>query len=141
MNKVFLVGRLTKDPEIRVTRTQQTVANFSIAVDDGKDKQGNKLTQFINCTAWEKIADIIKLWAKKGTMLAIVGKIHTHSWEKPDGNKAYATEIQVKEVQLLASNQDKTTRVDTADKQASPADDEIDLEDVMPDIDITDLVQ
>jgi single-strand DNA-binding protein len=103
MNKVILVGRLTKDPEIRVTQSGKKVASFSVAVDDGKDPSGNRLTQYFNCSAWDNLAGIIESYVKKGHRVALVGRLQNRSWDKPDGTKGYATDISVRELEMLTS--------------------------------------
>jgi single-strand DNA-binding protein len=103
MNKVILVGRLTKDPEIRVTQSGKKVASFAIAVDDGKDSNGNRITQYFNCSAWDSLAGIIESYVKKGHRVAAVGRLQNRSWDKPDGTKGYATDISVRELEMLTS--------------------------------------
>jgi single-strand DNA-binding protein len=103
MNKIILIGRLTKDPEIRVTQSSKKVASFSIAVNDGKDSNGQDITQFFNCNAWEKLAEIIESYIKKGTKVAVIGRLQNRSWDKPDGTKGYATDINVRELEILTS--------------------------------------
>jgi len=102
MNKVILIGNLTKDPEIRNTQTGKKVASFSIAVNEGKDK-----VQYFNCSAWDKLADVLELYIKKGTKVAISGSLQNRSWDKPDGTKAYATDISVRELDILSSKSDQ----------------------------------
>lgn len=103
MNKTILIGRLVKDPEIRSTATGKKVASFSIAVSDGKDQNGQEITQYFNCTAWEKKAEIVELYIRKGHKIAIVGKLQNRTWDKPDGTKGYATDILVSELEILTS--------------------------------------
>src|SRR4028119_2162766 len=103
MNKIILIGRLVKDPEIRSTATGKKVASFSIAVSDGKDQNGQEITQYFNCTAWEKKAEIIEMYIKKGHKIAVVGKLQNRTWDKPDGTKGYATDILVSELEILTS--------------------------------------
>ena len=92
MNFVILSGRLTRDPEIRYTDSKKAVVSFSLAVDDGKDRDGNRKTQFINCVAWEKTAEFIDQFFKKGDGINLYGKITSRSYEK-DGRKNYVTEV------------------------------------------------
>lgn len=122
MNKVFLIGRLTKDAEIRVTQTGKKVASFSIAVNEGKNQQGQEIAQFFNLSAWEKTAEIIELYVKKGTKIAIVGRLQNRSWDKPDGTKGYATDITVSEMEILS------TKSETEQPKASPELPEVDIE-------------
>ncbi len=106
MNKVILIGNLTKDPEVKVTSTGKKVVSFSLAINDGKDVNGQDMTSYFNCTAWEKVADIIEKYVKKGHKIMTSGKLKNRSWDKPDGTKAYATDIVVSEVELLTSKVD-----------------------------------
>ena len=87
MNFVFLSGRLTRDPEIRYTNSKKAVASFSLAVQDGKDK-----TQFINCVAWEKTAEILDQYFKKGDGITVYGKLTSRTYEK-DGQKRTVYEV------------------------------------------------
>jgi len=103
MNKIIIIGRLVKDPEIRSTTTGKKVASFSVAVSDGKDQNGQEITQYFNCTAWEKKAEIIELYIRKGHKIAIIGKLQNRTWDKPDGTKGYATDILVNELEILTS--------------------------------------
>jgi single-strand DNA-binding protein len=103
MNKVFLIGRLTKDPEIRVTQTGKKVASFSIAISEGKDSNGQEMVTFMNCSAWERLAEIIEMYVKKGVKVCVLGSIKNRSWDKPDGTKGYATDINVRELEILTT--------------------------------------
>jgi single-strand DNA-binding protein len=103
MNKVIMIGRLTKDPESKVTQTGKKVVSFSIALNEGKSAQGNDLVSYFNCTAWERTGEILESYARKGTKVAIVGRLQNRSWDKPDGTKGYATDIVVTELELLSS--------------------------------------
>ncbi|MBX4186957.1 MAG: single-stranded DNA-binding protein [Candidatus Doudnabacteria bacterium] len=97
LNKVQLIGRLTRDPEIRTTPGGQNVAAFSIATSfNWTDQQGQKKeqTEFHNVIAWRKLADIIGQYLKKGSQVYIEGRLQTRSWDdKTSGQKKYRTEI------------------------------------------------
>lgn len=108
MNKAILIGRLTKDAEIRTTDTGKEVASFSIAVSRNYTNQnGEKETDFINCVAFEKKAQVIGKYTKKGSQIALEGAIRTRSYDAQDGNKRYVTEILVENLHLLGSKEDK----------------------------------
>lgn len=92
MNHVIISGRLTKDIELRYTSNKKAVASFTLAVDDGKDKDGGRKTVFIPCVAWEKTAELIDQYLRKGDGLTVIGKISVRAYEK-DGLKRYATEV------------------------------------------------
>lgn len=120
INKVILMGRLTKDPELRRTGNQTPVCTFSIAVDNGYGE--NKHTDFINCVAWNKTAEFVSKYFTKGKMIIVIGRISTRSWETQDGKKAYATEVIVSEVSFGESKsenpsaaKDDFTPLDEAD--------------------------
>ena len=106
LNKVILMGRLTKDPELRHTGTGKAVATFTVAVDNGHGE--NKTTDFINCVAWEKTAEFINNWFGKGRMIALVGRISTRTYEGQDGRKNYVTEVVVNEVHFADNKKDET---------------------------------
>jgi single-strand DNA-binding protein len=109
VNKVLLLGNVGKDPEIRATANGMTVATFSLATADrAKDAQGNwaDKTEWHNLVAFQKTAEIVRDYVKKGTQLFIEGKITTRSWDdKESGQKKYRTEILVNELTLLGSKQ------------------------------------
>ena len=99
MNKTILTGRLTKEPELREIGSDNAVLRFALAVPDGV-YNGEKQTQFITCVAWNRIADTIAQFCKKGDMLSVVGKLQENNYEK-DGVKHYQTEVYVTEIELL----------------------------------------
>ena len=105
LNKVILMGRLTKDVELRHTDKGKAVATFTIAVDSGYGE--NKKADFINCVAWEKTAEFINNWFGKGRMIAVVGRISTRTYEGQDGRKNYVTEVIVNEVAFADSKKDE----------------------------------
>jgi single-strand DNA-binding protein len=105
VNKVFLLGNVGKDPEIRTTPNGMTVASFSLATADrAKDAQGNwtDKTEWHNLVAFQRTAEIVRDYVKKGTQVFIEGKIQTRSWDdKESGQKKYRTEILINELSLL----------------------------------------
>lgn len=97
INKVILMGRLTKDPELRYTNNKTPVCSFTIAVNNGYGEK--QQTDFINCLAWNKTAEFVTKYFAKGKMIIIAdGRISTRSWETQDGKRAYATEVIANEV-------------------------------------------
>lgn len=106
LNKVMIIGRLTRDPEIRTTPTGQNVASFSVATSfNWTDQQGQKKeqTEFHNVVAWRKLADIIGQYLKKGSQVYIEGRLQTRSWDdKTSGQKRYRTEIVTDNMIMLA---------------------------------------
>jgi single-strand DNA-binding protein len=110
VNKVFLLGNVGKDPEIRTTGTGTSVANFSLATSDRfQDQQGNwqDRTEWHNLVAFKRTAEIVRDYVKKGSKLYIEGKIQTRSWDdKETGAKKYRTEIIVNDLSLLSGRED-----------------------------------
>jgi len=105
MNKIILVGRLTKDVELRYTQTNNTaVASFTLAVDRKIVKAGDeRKSDFINIVAWSKLADIASKNLSKGVRVGIIGNIQNRCWEKEDGTKKYVTEVIAEEIEFLDS--------------------------------------
>lgn len=105
VNKVFLLGNVGKDPEIRATAGGMTIASFTLATADRqKDAQGNwtDRTEWHNLVAFQRTAEVVRDYVKKGSQLFIEGKIQTRSWDdKESGQKKYRTEILVNELSLL----------------------------------------
>lgn len=96
INKVILMGRLTRDPEMRHTNSGTPVTTFSIAINSGYGE--NQRTDFVNCLAWNKTAEFVTKYFTKGKMIIVIGRITTRSWETQDGKRAYATEVVANEV-------------------------------------------
>ena len=104
LNKVFLVGNLTSDPELRNTPTGQSVCNFRIATNriwnDKATGQQQQKTEYHSIVAWRRLAEIASQFLKKGSLVLIEGRLETRSWEDPTGNKRYRTEIIAERMQL-----------------------------------------
>lgn len=104
MNKVILIGRLTKDPEVKSTANQTALCNFTIAVDRRyKDANGNRQADFINCVAWRQQASFIGSYFRKGSKIAIIGNLQSRSYDDNNGQKRYVTEVIVDEVEFADS--------------------------------------
>ena len=102
MNKVELVGRLTKDPEVKLTSNQTQFCNFTVAVDRRfKDSNGQRQADFISCVAWRQTAAFIQKYFRKGSRIGLVGSIQTRNYEDQNGQKRYATEVNMDTFQLL----------------------------------------
>jgi single-strand DNA-binding protein len=107
LNKVILLGRLTRDPELRSTPQGVSTCSFSIAVDRNFVRQGEeRKADFINCVAWRQTAEFISKYFKKGSMVALEGSIQTRSWDDQDGKKRYATDVVVSQVYFAESKKD-----------------------------------
>lgn len=99
LNVTILMGRLTKDPEIRRTDSGKSVASFSVAVDrDYAPKGQEKETDFLDCVAWEGTADFLGKYFKKGSMVALQGRLQKRSWTDKEGNKRWTTEVVANQV-------------------------------------------
>ena len=104
MNLVILIGRLTKDVELRYTQSNIACANFDLAINNGKDKDGNeRQADFIRCVLWDKKAENMAKYTKKGSQIAIEGAIKTDSYNDEQGNKRYRTYVLAKNVNFLDS--------------------------------------
>ena len=104
MNKVVLVGRLTKDPELRSTQSGTAVASFTVACDRRFQKEGEeRQADFINCVAWGSTAEFVSRYFAKGQRMALSGRIETRSWQDDKGNKRYATEVIAEDVEFAQS--------------------------------------
>ena len=108
MNKVILMGRLTKDPEVRYTQTNNTlVASFSLAVNRRFAKQGEeRQADFINIVAWNKTGEFCSKYFKKGQQVGIIGRIQTRTWDDEQGQKRYVTEVIAEEAYFADSKRD-----------------------------------
>lgn len=102
MNKVFLIGRLTRDPELRYTSSNIASATFSIAVNRNfANQNGEREADFINIVVWRKAAENVKNYLTKGSQVAIDGRIQTRTYDAQDGTKRYVTEVVADNVQFL----------------------------------------
>lgn len=99
LNKAIIMGRLTREPELKYTPNNVPVCSFSVAVDRSFARQGEeRQTDFINIVAWRNTAEFVSKYFSKGRMINVVGSIQTRSWDDSDGKKRYATEIVAEEV-------------------------------------------
>lgn len=104
MNSVCLVGRMTRDAELKYTGNNIAVASFSLAVNRNfKDANGERETDFINCVIWRQQAENLANWAKKGALIGITGRIQTRSYENQQGQRVYVTEVVAENFQMLES--------------------------------------
>ena len=92
MNKAIVCGRITSEPDIRMTSTGKKVCKFTLAVDDGKNADGSRRTQFIDCDAWNQSAEFLERYVKKGNRILVEGRLNKTSYEK-DGQKHYPTTV------------------------------------------------
>ncbi len=106
VNKVIIIGRLGRDPEIRYTSSGTPVASFSVATDEkwtGQDGNRQSKTEWHNIVAWSRLAEICEQYLKKGKLVYIEGRLQTREWDDKDGNKRRTTEIIANNMQMLSS--------------------------------------
>lgn len=102
LNRVVLVGRLTRDPELRYTPNGVAVANFTLAVNRTfSNRQGEREADFINCVVWQKQAENVANYLKKGSLAGVDGRIQTRNYENNEGRRVYVTEVVAESVQFL----------------------------------------
>ena len=108
MNKVILMGRLTRDPEVRYTQTNNTlVASFSLAVNRRFARQGEeRQADFVNIVAWSKLGEFCSKYFKKGQQVGIIGRIQTRTWDDDQGVKHYVTEVVAEEAYFAEGRRD-----------------------------------
>ena len=120
INNVVLVGRLTKDSDLRYTSSGSAVASFTLAVNRNFTNQnGNREADFINCVIWRKPAETMANYSKKGTLLGVVGRIQTRSYENQQGQRVYVTEVVCENFQLLESKGSFNSQNDYPDNNNS----------------------
>jgi single-strand DNA-binding protein len=104
MNKVILIGRITKDIDLKYTESNKAVASFTLAIDRtfGEKKE----TDFINCCIWGKQAENLKKYCGKGSQIAVDGRIQTRNYDDKDGKKVYVTEVVAENIQFLDNKKD-----------------------------------
>lgn len=106
MNKVILIGRLTKDPEVKATQSQVSFCTFTVAVDRKfKTATGERQSDFLTCVAWRQQADLLGRYFQKGSKIGIVGNLQSRSYDNNEGKKVYVTEVVVDEIEFMDSKQ------------------------------------
>lgn len=114
MNKIILVGRLTKDPEVRTTSAGFNTVNFTVAVNRNfKNKEGNYDADFLPCVAFRQTADFISKFFKKGNMICLDGRVQTRNYDAADGSKRYVTEVVVENVEFVGGKNDSSSSSNT----------------------------
>lgn len=109
MNNVVLVGRLTRDVELKYTQSNVAVATFTLAVNRPfKNEAGEREADFINCVIWRQSAENLANWCKKGALIGITGRIQTRNYENQQGQRVYVTEVVAESFQLLESRKDNS---------------------------------
>ncbi len=121
MNRVILVGRLTKDPDLRYTPTGVAVATFTLAVNRNfTNQQGEREADFINCVVWRKPAENVANFLKKGSMAGVDGRVQTRNYEGNDGKRMYVTEIVAESVQFLEPRNPNGAKASMPDELNAP---------------------
>ena len=126
MNKVIMMGRLTRDPEIRYSQNgdQMCIARYTLAVDRRFNRNGDQNADFIGCVAFGKSAEFAEKYLKQGTKIAITGRIQTGSYTNKDGNKVYTTDVVVEEQEFCESknaNNSNSQQSNTANASNQPS--------------------
>lgn len=118
MNKVILMGRLVRDPEVRYSQGTEplAVARFTLAVNRRYKKQGELEADFISCTAFGKSGEFVEKYFKKGQLVSVVGRLQVRSWEDKDGNKRWSTDVIVEETYFAESKSSFEQRIGVAPK-------------------------
>ena len=141
LNKIIIIGRVTRDPEVRTTPAGQTVCSFGVATNrvwsDPDTKERQEKTEFHNVVAWRRLADIAGKYLAKGSLVMIEGRIETRSWEDKNGMKRYRTEIIAENLQLgpkSTSGRGSVSEESASDTSPSqdhqPKEEEIDVKDI-----------
>lgn len=109
MNKVILVGRLVKDPEVKTTQSQIAVCGFTIAVDrKSKSASGERQADFLSCVAWRQQAEFLGKYFQKGSRIGVIGNLQSRSYDDASGKKIYVTEVIVDEIEFVESKRQET---------------------------------
>jgi single-strand DNA-binding protein len=140
LNKVMLIGRLTRDPEMRYTPSGQPVTSFSVATNryaSGPEGEKREFTDYHNCVAWNigkrNLAELLGQNLRKGSLIYVEGRLQTRSWEGQDGQKRRATEVIVNDFEFLESRGAASQAQSSHDEMPPPADDQHGVRDVDPD--------
>ncbi|WP_214854931.1 single-stranded DNA-binding protein [Exiguobacterium sp. s130] len=122
INRVVLVGRLTRDPEMKYTQSGIAVTRFTLACDRQFTQDGKRETDFIDCTVWRKQAENVAQYLKKGSLAGVEGRLQISSYEDKDGQRRYRAEVVADSVRFLESKKDGASAPQTsAPKQEAPA--------------------
>lgn len=127
LNSVILIGRLTKDPELRYTPNGVAVSTFTLAVNRNfTNKQGQREADFINIVSWRNTAEVVAKYLSKGSLIAVEGRIQTRDYENKEGRRIYVTEVVADNVRFLETKKDRDYTGDTSKKITSNNTDEKD---------------
>lgn len=122
LNHITIMGRLTRDPELRRTGTGVAVASFTLAVDrDFADKSGEKETDFIECVAWKHTAEFVSKYFAKGRMAVVSGRLQIRKWKNKEGDNRYTTEVVAENVYFGDSKKEESSAYPAAPGYTPPA--------------------
>lgn len=131
LNRVILIGRLTKDPELRYTPNGVAVANFTLAVDRNyKNAQGERETDFLPCVAYRQLAELVANYLSKGKLASVDGRIQVRSYTAQDGQKRWVTEIIAEDVRFLSPKEGGSS--ESSSRGTSSFGHEVNLDDDIP---------
>lgn len=123
MNKAIIMGRLTRDPELKYTQSNVAVVSFIVAVDRAfKPKDGERETDFINCVAWRQSAEFLARWFTKGRMIAVSGSLQTRKYTDRDGNQRNVTEIVAEDVYFCGDRGERSEAAESRFEQPTGGD-------------------
>ena len=121
INNVVLIGRLTREVELRYTPSNQAVATFTLAVTRHcKTQDGERAADFINCVMWRQQAENLANWTKKGALIGVTGRIQTRNYENQQGQRVYVTEVIADSFQVLENKKDNAANMSSMDGQMPP---------------------
>lgn len=124
INRVVIVGRLVRDPELRKTASDKSVVAFTVALDNLAKVNGEKTTSFIPCTAWNNTAENVAKFMKKGSLIGVDGRLNQRSYTASDGRKVSVVEVIADSVQFLERKSDSQASYDSAPRRPVAAEEE-----------------
>ena len=123
LNRIVVIGRLTRDPDLRSTSSGEAVANFTVAVERNfKDANGDKKTDFIPCVVWRGLAETCGRYLAKGKLVAVEGRLQIRSYDDKEGNKRTVAEIVADNVQFLTPKSDNAQPAEPMGEEMVPLD-------------------
>jgi single-strand DNA-binding protein len=125
LNKSILIGRLTRDVEVKYTQNNKAVASFTLAVNRKYSKEGEQQADFIPIVTWGKSAEFASKYFKKGMQVSIVGRIETRSWDDQNGQKRYATEVIAEELGFAEGRKSENVAVENTNEFSTITDDDL----------------
>lgn len=107
INRVVLVGRMTRDPELRLTNSGASVTNFTLALNRNYSSADGQQADYINCVVWNKIAENVEKYCSKGSLVGVEGRLQSRSYDNAQGQKVYVTEVLCSSVQFINTKREK----------------------------------